>query len=288
MSNLEVNANKIKEIIGYHKDAGTPMPCDQWPWNFLNSVLAQCSGGRKDLSLRQVEVLDDIKSKWGKAAFEKEGALNAAWQKKFDSDPRMKQRIQWVVDSFNAQALSDFNRIGPSRSYIRDYVFDNGYWSRVRLKWDKTGCISRDKYEHMVEGNVFSQRLIQAMEAPHKFEKGQLVCLRSGALREVSKGRFRYQFLESNWDTFVNRADTKGLANSAIPLVDAQVPDIPHELLHSKVPLPVMILSHDPVPTLSRAKGCRTYKVIATGPLSSILPTFIVEERWLKKAPKSK
>lgn len=277
MSNLAENVKKIDSIISFHAETGTTMNYDRWPWNFLNSIRTQCAAGGKDLSRRQVEVLDDINSKWGREETLKKNAIEAAWQAKFEADPKMRQRVQWVMDSLNATAVAAcWNREHVPRSQ----VLQHGYWSSTRTLWDSTGRISETNYKRVVEGNHYSQRLIQAMESTPKFDIGQLVCLRAGVIDRMwnkMTAEYQYQILGARWDGFAEGQDEFRGTN----------PSISMSRMARRDPMPGMILDLDPVPSITNAMGCRTYKIMTAGKLAEVAPFLVLEERWLKKAPKN-
>lgn len=277
MSNLAENMKKIDSIISFHAEAGTTMNYDRWPWNFLNSIRTQCAAGGKDLSPRQVEVLDDINSKWGREESMRKNAIEAAWQAKFEADPKMRQRVQWVMDSLNATAVAQcWNR----EHVPRKTVLQHGYWSSTRTLWDSTGRISETNYKRIVEDNPYSQRLIQAMESTPKFDIGQLVCLRAGVIDRMWRNmasEYQYQILAARWDGFAEGQDEFRGTNPSISVSRAARRD----------PMPGMILDLDPVPSITNAKGCRTYKIMTAGKLAEVAPFLVLEERWLKKAPKN-
>jgi len=276
MSNLAENLKKIDSIISFHAETGTSMDYDRWPWNFLNSIRAQCTVGGKDLSARQVEVLDDINSKWGREESMKKNALEAAWQAKFEADPKMRQHVQWVMDSINAKSVA----VHWNREHVpRKNALQHGYWSSARTLWDSTGRISETDYNRIIKDNPYSQRLIQAMESTPKFDIGQLVCLRAGVFGRMSNwlnAEFQYQVLAERWDSFTEGQDEfKGTETSR-----------PAGFESPRVPMPGMIIDLDPVPSITNARGCRTYKIMTAGKLAEVAPFLVLEERWLKKAPK--
>jgi hypothetical protein len=286
---------KIDDLVEYHKTVKTPMAGQSWPWSFLSSIRKQCASSRRELSSKQQACLDSIFEKWSPAAFEKRAQLANEWKEKFNKDEAIQNQARWMIDSLNAQALIEL--YSSARYYNkpcdRSVVLKTGFWTKARKSYDVDGFISQASFERM-SGNKFSKSLIGAMEAPQKFEAGQLVALRSKVFRSFVQGYAgqkvtcdKYALLNDLWTPFKSGSEHIG-PQVHMPSSGEQIASKSRQReLVAKVmegPQVGMVIDVNPVPSLSNAAGCRTYKIMPVGPLQKAAPMLIFEERHLKKS----
>lgn len=286
ISSIEI-VEKIDSLTRYHSGAGTSMSPTGWPWGFLSSIKQQSERGKK-LTSRQLEVLNEILEKWSPESHRAKADEEEAWQHRFDSDPTVQQDVRWVIDSLNATSLVDIAR---NRDWcFRCDVIKSGYWTSIRTRYDETGRITKKDYERLI-GNKYSQSLINGMRGDRKFDMGALVAVRaSGAVKTLGGGKGGgYHQLSSAWGAMRDRHevisfDVEKSKNSPGTYGCQRVL---LEASKNGAPLLGMVVQHDPVPSLSNASGCRTYQVMTIGALQEVSPMLILEERWMKKAPKN-
>lgn len=143
----------------------------------------------------------------------------------------------------------------------------------------------------MVANNSYSMKLIEVMEAPPRFDCGQLVSLRAGVLNGLGSMHTvqeAYQRLLLRWPEFAskkrhittNMRDSDLVINSSEKLWELQ--------RDRKRNCIAMVIGIDPVPSISKAKNSRTYELLPVGELAEAVSRIVLEERWLKKASKSK
>ena len=289
MSMFQSHTQKINDLFSYHEELGTVINHHNWPWAFLTSIRQQTSNTKrnKPLSQRQIEVLEMVYSKWSRNATELNSRRDIEWNKKFEEDLQARRRTQWVMESLNANELTSYLSFTKESAISRSNLLSSGYWSKARSKWDATGQITEHDYNRVVVENKYSNRLICALEADPTYTVGQLINLRSGLIKKILYRDATvqyYQVLCNSWRTFVENKETI-YCNSLNSYS-------PHKLHTNRKrnpldPLVGMIVQHDPVPSLSNAKGCRTYKIMTIGELANLIPFLTVEERWIKKSPKN-
>lgn len=287
MSNLEETVTRIDSIINYYKSVGTDTETEKWPWGFLRSLRTQCADRRRMLTTRQCEVLDDVYSKWSQDCFEKKVSDEAMWQARLNEEPEIKQQLKWVINSLNASSLADiFTRRSSAGSWcFRKDVLQSGYWSSIRTKFDASEEITKKDFDRLMD-NKFSGSLVKAMQSDRKFDVGQLVTVRSAKLLIDQMNKIaQYCILDNMWPLFQDRLEvispTRVDVNTKLNTI-LKTSDVSQQ--HQN--LLGMVIEHDPVPSLSNAAGCQTYRIMPVGDWQQATPMLIVEERWLKKMPK--
>jgi hypothetical protein len=140
----------------------------------------------------------------------------------------------------------------------------------------------------MVVNNPYSKKLIETMEAPPRFDYGQLVSLRVGVMGRMTNhlnAEQAYQRLLVRWPDFESGKDNIR-TQPTLPGIKS-LNKINQLSMNRGSKNVAMVIGIDSVPSISNAKGCRTYELMPVGELAEAASRLVLEERWLKKAPKN-
>ena len=279
---------KIKSILQFYKEIGIDASYKMSPCNFLYYALFKIlESGGKGISRELLSEINSAIDNWMQTPFDfSDNPEESEWQQKFAADKTMQERAQLVMDCKAARQIAKWRSNGDLFSFLYNSV------PQVAL-WHESGKISKHTYETCV-ADAKSDRIVAYIDREPKYNLGDLVMLRAGVLREITT-QLRgigwgtpecpphdYQILGKNWELFQSGADR--LTNESVFGEDAGW--ILRDLEDKGVPMVGMVTEIDPVPSYTNAKTSRTYRIVTTDELFNAAPVLILEERWLKKAPK--
>jgi hypothetical protein len=285
-------ADKITCLFDYHASINTFTSEDRafrWPWSFLDSIHHQLMKG-SELSPKQLAALEKVFTDFAPLAFEEKATKQLVWNERLKADSAITRDIDIVFDSINAQQMISqfsFTDRSPEHTYSlnRHAVLNSGFWGNRRSDWDAKRHIPEKAYISVCHLNTYSRKLLDEMSKTPQYDVGALVKIPRDFFVQANKWKENsphknYQTLRHIWPSW--KMNTKEVVISKMPeslvaflLLDRS--EIPAEDIYG------IVLDHDPVPSISYAKGCRTYDVMVVGDMSKKFPVLVLEERWLKK-----
>jgi hypothetical protein len=213
---------------------------NDWSKNFLNSINTQVSRGR-ELSEKQISLLEKIE----KSVSPEEVEKKQNWEEEFKNDEYKKKVF----------------------SLCCDYYKQTSYYKRIYDKFIKNPeyIPSRDEYETLCE-NKYARRIVESfLNSPPKFEKGDLVIVKSHMFCEDVNKKFSFLIYLSP------SQESIGIISEVEPRCFVSN---------------VFFSGNLKTSVLSAAKGCRLYRVhILKGAKKG---SYIVEERGLQRTSRKK
>ena len=124
-----------------------------WETNFANSLLSQAKAGR-NLSDRQVEILEKIESKW--------------------SDDALQARNNWT-DNFTPEMAEKYR-------VMMEYYVKTGYYNNLTTAYknDPSLVPAMENYQRITD-NKYAAKVLAAWFKEPSYPPGSMVALRSGA-----------------------------------------------------------------------------------------------------------